>query len=80
MTRDRVQGDDFPLTHEFLAFMLGVRRAGVTVAMRALHDRGLVRYTRGKVTVVDRVGLEGASCECYRLVQAHFERLLPWGA
>jgi Mn-dependent DtxR family transcriptional regulator len=76
MTHDRVEGDDFPLTHEFLAFMLSVRRAGVTLAMRALQDAGLVRYTRGRVTVVDRTGLEGASCECYRVVSAHFVRLL----
>lgn len=77
MTHDRVDGDDFPLTHEFLAFMLGVRRAGVTVAMRSLQEAGLVRYTRGRVSISDRVGLEAASCECYRVVRAHFERLLP---
>lgn len=77
MTHDRVQGDEFPLTHEFLAFMLGVRRAGVTVAMRALQDAGLVQYTRGRVSIVDRAGLEAASCECYQVVRAHFERLLP---
>ena len=76
MTHDRVEGDDFPLTHEFLAFMLSVRRAGVTLAMRALQDAGLVHYTRGRVAVVDRAGLEGASCECYRVVNAHFARLL----
>jgi len=76
MTHDRVDGDEFPLTHEFLAFMLGVRRAGVTMAMRALQDRRLVRYTRGRVTIADRAGLEGASCECYHVVRAHFERLL----
>ena len=79
MTHDRVDGDEFPLTHEFLAFMLGVRRAGVTVAMRALQDAGLVRYSRGWVTVVDRTGLERTSCECYRAVRAHFERLMPPG-
>lgn len=77
MTHDRVEGDEFPLTHEFLAFMLGVRRAGVTVAMRTLQDDGLLCYTRGHVRIVDRDGLEGASCECYRVVRAHFERLLP---
>lgn len=80
MTHDRVAGDEFPLTHEFLAFMLGVRRAGVTIAMRALQDLGLVRYTRGWVGVVDRVGLERASCECYQVVRAHIERLLPQSA
>ena len=76
MTHDRVDGDDFPLTHEFLAFMLGVRRAGVTLAMRALQDARLVSYTRGRVTIVDRAGLERASCECYCRVRGYFERLL----
>jgi CRP-like cAMP-binding protein len=76
MTHDRVEGDDFPLTHEFLAFMLSVRRAGVTLAMRALQDAGVVRCTRGHVHVVDRAGLERASCECYRVVSTHFARLL----
>ena len=79
MTHDRA-GDDFPLTHEFLAFMLGVRRAGVTVAMRALQDRHLVQYSRGKVRIIDREGLEAMSCECYQVVRAHFERLLPQSA
>ena len=77
MTHDRVFGDRFPLTHEFLAFMLGVRRAGVTVAMGRLQEIGLIDYTRGRVTIVDRTGLEIASCECYRVVRAHFDRLLP---
>jgi len=76
LTHDRVEGDDFPLTHEFLAYMLSVRRAGVTLAMRALQDAGLVRYTRGRVAIVHRAGLERASCECYRVVGAHFARLL----
>lgn len=75
MTHDRVEGDEFPLTHEFLAFMLNVRRAGVTLAMRALQDAGVVHCTRGHVTVVDRPGLERASCECYRVVSGHFARL-----
>jgi len=75
MTHDRVEGDEFPLTHEFLAFMLNVRRAGVTLAMRALQDAGVVHCTRGRVKVVDRAGLERASCECYHVVRAHFARL-----
>lgn len=77
MTHDRVEADDFPLTHEFLALMLGVRRAGVTVAMRALQEKTLVQYTRGRVEIVDRPGLERASCECYGVVRTHFARLLP---
>jgi len=76
MTHDRVEGDEFPLTHEFLAFMLGVRRAGVTLAMRGLQDERLLSYTRGRVAITDRAGLEEASCECYRTVRQHFERLL----
>jgi len=76
MTHDRVERDDFPLTHQFLASMLNVRRAGVTLVMRALQDAGLVHCTRGHVTIVDRAGLEGVSCECYRVVRAHFARLL----
>ena len=80
MTHDRVEGDELPLTHEFLAFMLGVRRAGVTLAMRALQDAGLVSYSRGHVSITDRTGLEGASCECYRTVRAHSQRLLGWRA
>ena len=74
MTHDRVDGDEFPLTHEFLAFMLGVRRAGVTLAMGGLQDARLVRYVRGRVTVTDRAGLERASCECYQVVRAQYER------
>ena len=75
MTHDRVDGDEFPLTHEFLAFMLGVRRAGVTLAMGGLQDARLVHYVRDRVTVADRAGLEHASCECYEVVRAHYERL-----
>ena len=75
MTHDRVDGDEFPLTHEFLSFMLGVRRAGVTLAMGGLQDAQLVRYVRGRVTVADRAGLERASCECYGVVRAQYERL-----
>lgn len=76
MTHDRVHGDEFPLTHEFLAFMLGVRRAGVTLAMRALQDAGVLRYGRGWVAVADRARLETYSCECYGVVKAHFDRLM----
>ncbi|MEP6730943.1 MAG: Crp/Fnr family transcriptional regulator [bacterium] len=76
MTHDRVGDAEFELTHQFLAFMLGVRRAGVTVAMRALQKRGVLTYSRGHVTVLDRKGLEAKSCECYGVVRSHYERLL----
>jgi CRP-like cAMP-binding protein len=77
MTHDRIGGvDSFTLTHEFLSFMLGVRRAGVTVAAGTLQKAGLIRYVRGRVTVLDRAGLEAASCDCYGIVKGHFDRLL----
>jgi hypothetical protein len=63
------------MTHDFLAEMLGARRPGVSVAAEALRDAGLITYHRGKVTVLDRPGLEAASCECYRLIRERFDRL-----
>ena len=77
MTHDRVGGaDQFPLTQEYLAIMLGVRRAGVSVAAGALQDAGLIRYRRGDIQITDRDGLESASCECYGIVRGQFDRLL----
>ncbi|HYD53866.1 MAG TPA: Crp/Fnr family transcriptional regulator [Gemmatimonadaceae bacterium] len=75
-TRDRVGGDTFQLTHEYLAAMLGVRRASVTVAAGMLQQAGLIRYSRGRVTILDRERLEEASCECYRVVRGQHARLL----
>ena len=57
--------------------MLGLERTTVTLAARALHRAGLIAYRRGQVTVLDRAGLEEASCECYAAIRAHYERLLP---
>jgi CRP-like cAMP-binding protein len=74
LTHDRVGADEFPLTQEFLARMLGVRRASVTVVAGTLQQAGFIRYRRGRVTVTDRGGLEGASCECYAVLREVFER------
>jgi CRP-like cAMP-binding protein len=79
MTHDRVHRDAFTLTQEFLAQMLGVRRAGVNEAMQELQQGGLVTYGRGEVTVTDRAGLEAASCECYALIRDEHQRLAELG-
>ena len=76
MTSDRMQSDEFLLTQEFLAMMLGVRRAGVSVAAAGLQRDGLIRYRRGNVTVIDRRSLEQRSCECYGVSKREFDRLL----
>ncbi len=76
MTHDRVHETDFELTHEFLALMLGVRRAGVTVAMGTLQNAGIIQYTRGRVRVLDRAKLEEASCGCYGITQVALKRLI----
>ena len=76
MTHDRVGADCFALTQEFLASMLGVRRASVSEVARVLQRARHVHFRRGRVTVLDRAGLEASACECYRLVRAEFARLL----
>jgi CRP-like cAMP-binding protein len=77
MTHDRVRHDEFQLTHEFLAIMLGVRRPTVTLTAAKLQMSGWIHYRRGFMTIVDRAGLERASCECYDVVKGNFARLLP---
>jgi CRP-like cAMP-binding protein len=73
---DRRGQDTFDITHEFLATMLGVRRSGVTVTAGALKAAGLLDYTRGSVTLLDRAGLENTTCECYGVVRDHFKLLV----
>lgn len=77
MTHDRVHHEPFALTHEFLAAMLGVRRAGVSIALGSLRNAGIIGNTRGRITVLDRARLEAASCSCHRLTQAALGRPLP---
>ncbi len=76
MTHDRMQSDEFLLTQEFLAMMLGVQRTGLSTAAAALQRAGLIRYIRGEVTIVDRAGLIERSCECYGVSKNEFDRLL----
>jgi len=75
-TRDRAQSDVLDLTQEFLAVMLGVRRAGVSEAITALEERGLVGHARNRISILDGPGLERVSCECYGVVRKEFDRLL----
>jgi CRP-like cAMP-binding protein len=75
MTRDRVGADEFPLTHDFLAAMLGVRRPSVTVAAGILQQAGLIDYRRGQMRILDGERLEAASCEDYRLTREIYEQL-----
>lgn len=74
---DRMRTDELHLTQELIASRLGVRREGVTEAARRLQDAGLIRYSRGRIRIVDRAGLEQRSCECYRVVRSEYDRLLP---
>jgi CRP-like cAMP-binding protein len=78
MAHDRVEGDDFPITHEILSMMLGVRRSGITIAAGVLQKAGHIRYERGQIKITDRPGLEASACECYRTAWRAQERLLAW--
>ena len=76
MAHDRIGDDTLPLTHEFLSLMLGVRRAGVTEALHALRERGLISYGRGQIALKDRKGLERAAGEAYGVPESEYRRLI----
>jgi CRP-like cAMP-binding protein len=77
LSHDRLSGDELAMTQELIADMLGVRREGVTEAAGKLQDAGLIKYSRGHITILDRPGLEARVCECYAVVRKEFNRLLP---
>ena len=79
LSLDRLIGNELVMTQELIANMLGVRREGVTEAAGNLQNAGLIKYSRGHITVLDRVGLEARTCECYGVVKREFDRLLPGG-
>ncbi len=76
MTRDRVDGDELPLTQEFLAMMLGTGRSGVAIAAATLQQAGFIKNGHGTITIIDRAGLENAACECYEVARLQFDGLL----
>jgi CRP-like cAMP-binding protein len=77
LSLDRLQSDELVMTQELIANMLGVRREGVTEAAGNLQRDGLIEYRRGRITVLNRPGVEQRSCECYAVVKTEYERLLP---
>jgi len=78
LSHDRLESNELVMTQELIANMLGVRRAGVSVAAHHLQNAGLIRYARGRITIVDRPGLESKVCECYRVVKTESDRLLAY--
>jgi CRP-like cAMP-binding protein len=78
LSLDRLAGDELVMTQELIANMLGVRREGVTEAAGHLQNAGLIKYSRGHITVLNRSGLEARTCECYAVVKKEFDRLLPY--
>jgi len=80
LSLDRLASSELSMTQELIANMLGVRREGVTEAAGNLQEAGLIHYSRGRISVLDRPGLEARSCECYQVVKTEFDRLLPYVA
>jgi CRP-like cAMP-binding protein len=78
LSLDRLKSNELAMTQELISNMLGVRREGVTEAALKLQDSGLIRYARGRISVLDRPGLERRTCECYAVVKAEYDRLLPF--
>jgi len=79
LSLDRLNGNQLVMTQELIANMLGVRREGVTEGALKLQSAGLIKYARGRITVLDRPGLEARTCECYAVVKKEYDRLLPAG-
>jgi CRP-like cAMP-binding protein len=77
LSLDRLEGNELTMTQELIANMLGVRREGVTESATKLQNAGLIKYVRGRISVLDRPGLESRSCECYAVVKKEYDRLLP---
>lgn len=78
MVQDRMRSDEFALTHEFMALMLGVRRAGVTVALHELEGRALIKAKRGQIAILDREGMKKIAAKIYGTTEAEYRRLLGW--
>jgi CRP-like cAMP-binding protein len=76
MSRDRIDGNDLPMTQEFLSTMLGVRRAGISVVANSLQGQGLIRQSRGRITILDRARLEERACTCYRMIEHNRARIM----
>lgn len=76
MTRDRAESNEFRITQEFLAYMLGVRRVGITRAAKALQQQQLINYQRGYITILDTEGLEASACSCYQIDKHTYQRIM----